>query len=148
MFGPGDPSWVGVIAQRMAQHRAWFGVDDGLPRQWAHVDDVARGLRLAAERGQRNAAYFLAGEQATIPHWFGHAHRASGLPSPTIWIPYAALNALVHLIRRLFPRWVARVPFLPAPTPNALTTRAERELGWRAQPLGEALRDLGQWGNV
>lgn len=134
LFGPRDPSLVGALVRRL-QRSSVPGFTDGDARQWLAVEDAAQALRLVAERGTVGETYFFAGPAAlTVPQLFNTAPLT--LRRPWLWLPSVLLTLPVELVRRLMPRWVARVPFWPPPTPLLQTTKAQT-LGWQARPVAE-----------
>jgi dihydroflavonol-4-reductase len=161
VIGPGDHSAFGWFARLYVR---------GLlpPIIWApegaftfgHVDDVAEGLALAAEKGRAGQTYYLAGREPTtlrklMPVWKA---AVGGLP-PFIWLPRplaAAQGALAEPVLRLLglpafiSREVVRASFVSFQYSSA---RAERDLGWQPRTAGQtwidtlrAERDLARRG--
>jgi dihydroflavonol-4-reductase len=116
------------------------------------VRDVVTGAFAAEERGRRGERYLLPGHYASFPELAALMQKASGRRAP----------------RLVTPLWLARVgaPFLGAwckvtggrplytsesldilgrSHPNIRGDKAVRELGYRARPLEETVRDTWDW---
>jgi dihydroflavonol-4-reductase len=87
--GPLDlkPTPTGRIIVDFLNRRMPAYVDTGL--NLVDVADVARGHLLAAERGRIGEKYILGGENLTLKELLARLARLSGLPAPTVRIPYA-----------------------------------------------------------
>jgi dihydroflavonol-4-reductase len=91
---------VDFLNQRMPAY-----VETGL--NIVDVEDVARGHLLAAERGRIGEKYILGGENLTLKEFLGRLAAISGMPAPTVRIPYAV--ALGYAIgAEAFARTVSR----------------------------------------
>jgi dihydroflavonol-4-reductase len=113
--------------------------------------DVARGLVLAAENGIRGETYIIRGERVSMPTLLQLVRQSSGHRGPDIIAPFrlALLGAaLATLHSRL---WKTRVGFtryaLETLVSNSVVSgeKARRELGYRARPLRETVRDTVLW---
>ena len=145
VYGPGDTAQTGaLIAQVVAGKRPLAPAAGGVC--WAHVDDVARGHVLAMERGEPGQSYMLAGPRATLADGLAQVARIAGTKGPVV-LPERMVRAAATLMTGIG-RVVPLPPDLAGETMRAgLATyygspeRAERELGWRARPLDEGLRE-------
>lgn len=122
-----------------------FGARAGITM--AHVDDIADGHILAAERGKIGQSYILAGPSVTWKQAAEMWQSLTGIPAPKIWMPgwMIALNvSSIDLMERLG----LRLPFAA----EALATlveytfwgkadKAKLELGWTSRPLLETFRE-------
>ncbi len=145
VYGPGDTAQTGAfIAQVVAGKRPM--VPDAGGVCWAHVDDVAQGHVLAMDRGEPGRSYMLAGPRATLADGLRRVAAIAGTKGPVV-LPERAVRAAAALTGAL----ERRVP-LPAgyagetmraglATYYGSPARAERELGWRARPLDQGLRE-------
>jgi dihydroflavonol-4-reductase len=137
-IGPGDHSDWGFFQRLFA--RGIFpatGWARAARHALTHVDDVAEGIALAAERGRIGETYLLAGEIATVEQvmriWARHP---GGLPA-AIWLPpglAAALGAAVGPAMRVvgLPAHFSRETVAGLLTNYAYSgAKAERELGAR-----------------
>lgn len=91
---PGDHSPFGVLARLFVRRRL-------PPFTWApegaftfgHVEDVAEGILLAAEKGRAGETYFVAGTQLTNAELMRVWGEATGMKPPFIWLPRALAMA-------------------------------------------------------
>jgi nucleoside-diphosphate-sugar epimerase len=145
VYGPGDTAQTGAfIAQVVAGKRPMVPDAGGLC--WAHVDDIADGHLLAMERGEPGRSYMLAGPRATLADGLTRVARIAGTKGPMVLPERVVRTAAkaVGLVGRV-------VPLPPGYAPETFRAglatyygspaRAERELGWRARPLDEGLRE-------
>ena len=113
---------------------------------WAHVEDVARGHVLAMERGEPGRSYMLAGPRVTLADGLIRVARIAGTKGPVV-LPErivrlgARVTGLVGRVVPLPPDYAAETMRAGLATYYGSPARAERELGWRARPLDEGLRE-------
>ena len=150
-IGPRDvkPTPTGRIVVEAACGRMPAFVDSGL--NLVHVDDVAEGHILAAEKGRIGERYVLGGEDVSLAAMLGEISRIVGRKPPRVRLPVAPLFPLA-VAAELVGRITGREPFL---TMDALrmsrhhmfysSAKAERELGYRARPYAQALEDAIRW---
>jgi len=120
---------AGVVRRRVRGYLAHTGLNV------VDVRDVAAGHLLALERGVPGRRYLLGGENVPLEELFARIAALAGVPAPGLRVPYTAARALaaVGLLNRNEVR-LARLPMYFD------STRAERELGYRARPVGQALQ--------
>jgi len=116
-----------------------------------YVGDVAAGHLLACERGRIGERYILGGENLTLQQIFGKLEEVTGVPAPTLRIPYAVAYAAGVASTG----WAAVTGKEPrAPLDGVRMARkkmwvrhdkAARELGYTARPAVEALRRAADW---
>lgn len=150
-IGPRDvkPTPTGRIIVEAANGGMPAYVDSGL--NLVHVDDVAMGHLLAAEKGRIGERYILGGQDATLAEMLAEIARILGRKPPKLELPRAPLYPLAWLAER----WAdvtGREPFLTLDSLRMArhkmfysSAKAERELGYRARPYAEALRDAIDW---
>lgn len=150
-IGPRDvrPTPTGRIVVEAANGRMPAFVDGGL--NLVHVDDVAAGHLLAAERGRIGERYILGGQDVTLEAMLVEIARLTGRRAPSVRLPVAPLYPLA-LIAELGARLTKREPFL---TRDALrmsrhamyysSAKATCELGYAARPFEQALADAIDW---
>ena len=150
-IGPRDvrPTPTGRIVVEAANGKMPAFVDGGL--NLVHVDDVAHGHILAAERGRIGERYILGGQDVTISDMLAAIARISGRKAPTIRLPLAPLFPLAFANEQ-WARLTGREPFL---TMDSLrmsrhamyysSAKATRDLGYAARPYEEALADAIGW---
>lgn len=147
VYGPGDTSMVRRTLQDFLQRKLPVA-PRGLSLCWGHVDDVVEGHMLAMERGKAGESYIIGGPAHEMTEVLAMVSRISGVPAPRIGISPPVLKALAAaagMVERLFPlperyssemlRVNAGVTYLGS------SAKAERELGFRARPLEEGMRE-------
>jgi dihydroflavonol-4-reductase len=151
-IGPRDirPTPTGRIIVAAARGRLPVFVDTGL--NVAHVDDVAAGHLLAYERGRVAERYILGGENLTLAEILGAVAGLTGRRAPRRRIPWPIAMGVACLSET-----AARVGMVrePMATRDAVrmsrkrmyfsVDRARRELGYRARPANDAIRDAVDW---
>ncbi len=147
IYGPGDTSGVRTTFIQFLQRKLPV-----VPKQtaysWGHVDDIARGHRLAMERGQIGRNYFVCGPSHTLEYAIDLASEITGVPAPRIRVApgiLRGLSALTSLVDPILPlpsaytseglRVVGGVTYLGD---NA---RARTELGCEFRTLREGLTE-------
>lgn len=150
-IGPRDikPTPTGRIVVEAAMGRMPAYVDTGL--NVVHVDDVAEGHLLALAKGVVGERYILGGDNLSLADILAYVARNAGRPPPALRLPRLPLFPLA-----LAAEWRARLlggePML---TVDGLkmarhrmwfsSAKAERVLGYRHRPAGEALNDAIAW---
>ena len=149
--GPRDikPTPTGRIIVEAACGRIPGFVDTGL--NLVHVDDVAAGHVAALARGNVGERYILGGENVLLADMLGDIARLVGRRPPRLKLPRAPLYPIA-LAAEIIATMTRREPFL---TLDGLrmsrqrmfftSAKAERELGYRARPYTEGLRDAVDW---
>jgi dihydroflavonol-4-reductase len=150
-IGPRDvkPTPTGRMIVEAATGRIPAFVDTGL--NLVHVDDVAEGHLLALERGRIGENYVLGGQDASLREMLAAIAAMRGRSAPWMRLPRGPLYPLAY-IAEAHARVTNREPFL---TVDALrmskyrmffsSAKAERELGYKARPYAEGLRDALSW---
>jgi dihydroflavonol-4-reductase len=150
-IGPRDirPTPTGRIIVEAASGRMPGFIDTGL--NLVHVDDVAAGHVAALRQGRIGERYILGGQNVSLAEMLGDIARLVGRSPPKLRIPRGLLFPLA-LVAEAAAQVTGREPFT---TLNGLrmakyrmyftSAKAERELGYRARPYGEALADAVDW---
>lgn len=111
------------------------------------VEDVARGLILADERGQVGERYILGNRNFTTTRLFADLGRLSGIEPPAVKLPLQVAMGLAAAGRRIGGQ------ALPSPVEVRATSlnwsfvnrKARRELGWRPSPHEDCLEETVEW---
>ncbi len=150
VYGPGDHSVLALFLRAFLRGRLPLvvGADSGMTL--AHVEDIAEGHILAAERG-RPGKYILAGPCLTYREMLSRIAQIAHRPPPLFissW-PIPALIQLARLANRFHPlpptlhpetlQGMNRVTFF------VTSARAQRELGWQSRPLDLGLAETVAW---
>lgn len=133
--GEGDtvPTPTGAMVRGVASGRFRASLR-GAGLNLVDVRDVARGHVLALENGRAGERYLLGGVDVTLAEAFALIARAAGRRPPRLQLPYGAAVLLARL--GIANKQEVALARLPAWFSSA---KAERELGYRASPLGPAL---------
>jgi dihydroflavonol-4-reductase len=115
------------------------------------VRDVARGLILAAEKGQSGRHYIFSGAQVQVPELMKELERNIGYPAPTYEIPPTIARA-AGVLASVYYRLIRRKPVFTAYSIDVLrsnsqvsSTRARKELGFTTRPWQDSIRDQVEW---
>ena len=108
---------------------------------YVHVDDVAEGFILAAEKGRVGESYIITGPAASIGEMVDFWARLTGKRPPTFHVPAGFVRPLIPIVKSIG-EWID-LPLLVKPETLALmgrsylaqSTKAEEELGWRSRPV-------------
>jgi len=125
-------------------------VDTGL--NLVDVTECARGHVTALEKGRTGQRYILGGENLTLKQILDKLASITGLPSPKVRVPYLVALATGVVDEAVTGRMLGREP---RATIDAVrmgrkkmfvsSSKAERELGWKAGPVDGALRRAVGW---
>lgn len=115
------------------------------------VRDVAKGLILAAERGQPGRHYILSGAQVQVPELMRQLELNTGYPAPSYEIP-ARIARAAGVLASVYYRLVRRQPVFTAYSIDVLKSnsqvnsgRAREELGFTTRTWRESIRDHVEW---
>jgi len=150
--GPRDikPTPTGRMIVDAAAGRMPAYVDTGL--NVVHVDDVAAGHLLALEKGVVGERYILGGENLTLREILGLVATITDRPAPRLRLPHALVETMAYGAEgfaRLFKTGEPVVTIDAARMARKrmffTSARAEAELGYRARPAIEAIKDAIAW---
>jgi dihydroflavonol-4-reductase len=116
------------------------------------VKECARGHIAALEKGKSSERYILGGENLTLKQILDKLGAITGLPSPSIKLPYFFAFATGVVDEMITGRLLGGDPRATIDTVRmgkkmmfASSTKAERELGWKIVPVEDALRRAVDW---
>ncbi len=150
-IGPRDvkPTPTGRIIVEAASGKMPAFVETGM--NLVHVDDVAAGHLLALENGVIGERYILGGQDVSLGQMLADIAAIVGRKPPTIAIPRAPLFPLAWVNEQIA-RVTGKEPFLTidslkmaAHNMYFTSAKAEAQLGYRARPYVEALKDAIAW---
>lgn len=144
------PTPTGRIVRDFLERKFPAYVDTGL--NLVDVGECARGHVAALERGRSGERYILGGENLTLKEILDKLAEITGLPSPTLRLPYW-LAFLTGVVDEVFTGWIrGREPRASIDAVRmgrkkmfVSSTKAERELGWKIVPVDDALRRAVNW---
>ncbi|GAB4536554.1 MAG: NAD-dependent epimerase/dehydratase family protein [Anaerolineales bacterium] len=147
VYGPGDTSVIGETLMLFLQGKLPILPGPETTLTYAHVDDIAEGHLLAAEKGKIGQRYILAGEARSMDEIFRMWSNLSGQQMPRLAIPAGLLRPIAPLMGLL-------ETFAPLPaafseealrslgaTYIARSDKARAELGWQPRPLHEGMAE-------
>ncbi len=144
------PTPTGRIVVDFLKRKFPAYVDTGL--NLVDVKECARGHIAALEKGRPGERYILGGENLTLKQILDKLAAITGLPSPTIRVPYIVALATGVVDELVTGRLLGREP---RATIDAVrmgrkkmfitSAKSERELGWKVVPVDDALRRAVAW---
>ncbi|PYX32300.1 MAG: dihydroflavonol 4-reductase [Acidobacteria bacterium] len=144
------PTPTGRIVVDFLKRKFPAYVDTGL--NLVDVAECARGHVAALEKGRSGERYILGGENLTLKQILDKLAKITGLPSPTIKLPYVFAFAAGVVDEAITGRILRREPRATVDTVRmgkkkmfASSGKAERELGWKIVPVDEALTRAVKW---
>jgi len=113
----------------------------------AHVDDIARGIVLALEKGKKGERYILGGDNLTIAQMSKVVRKLAGKSDFVLTIPNHIIVAACFVLAKLG---------LKTPIPMDVldyavlywfvdSSKAKRELGYEWRPAQQTFQDVVQW---
>lgn len=146
VFGRGDVNRSSTdIVRRFLRRDIPAYVDGAL--NIVDVEDVARGLVLADERGEPGERYLLGNRNFTWDRLFADLARLSGVEPPAVKLPVAAALALAEVLQRLPGRPLLTVDEVRLASHwwTVRSNKARRELGWTPSHHEDTLQATIDW---
>jgi dihydroflavonol-4-reductase len=116
------------------------------------VSEVARAHVLALNKGKPGRRYILGGENLTLKQILDKMSAITGIPSPTVKIPFAVAatyaffeELITGKIRGKEPRATLEEVRMGQKKMYASSARAQQELGFRILPVYPAMRAAIEW---
>jgi dihydroflavonol-4-reductase len=151
-IGPHDskPTPTGRIFVDFLNGRFPAYMDTGL--NLVDVAEVARAHVSALTKGQSGHRYILGGENLTLKQILDKMAAITGLPSPTVEIPFAVAATYAFFeewitgrIRKREPRATLEEVRMGRKKMYASSAHAQQELGFRILPVNPAMRAAIEW---
>ena len=149
--GPRDikPTPTGRMIINAATGRMPAYVDTGL--NVVHVDDVAEGHLLVFSKGKVGERYILGGHNMTLGEILIGIAAEVGRKPPRVKLPHGVVLPIAY-VSEIWARLTGGEPFATVDGVRMAkkkmffsSAKAESELGYRARPAVEALRDALAW---
>ena len=144
------PTPTGRIVVDFLKRKFPAYVDTGL--NLVDVKECARGHIAALEKGRSGERYILGGDNLTLKQILDKLAAITGLPSPTVRVPYVLALAtgvvdeiVTGRIRGREPRATIDAVRMGRKKMFVSSAKAERELGWKIAPVDGALRRAAEW---
>lgn len=150
VYGPGDTSFA---ADMMRLFYRGLPVVPGpeLTVTYAHVEDVAEGHILAAEKGKIGESYILAGPAIPLGEMVDFWAHLTGKQAPSLRIPSSLLRPFAPVMGAL----ETMIPLPPTFSREAVASlgatyiarsdKARAELGWQTRPLQTGMLETFEW---
>jgi dihydroflavonol-4-reductase len=151
-IGPNDrkPTPTGRIFVDFLNGKFPAYMDTGL--NLVDVLEVARAHVAALTQGQPGRRYILGGENLTLKQILDKMSAITGIPSPTVRIPFAIAAAYAFFEQLITGRILGREPRATLEEVRmgrkkmyASSARAQQELGYRVMPVYPAMRAAIEW---
>jgi dihydroflavonol-4-reductase len=150
VYGPGDTS---SIADMMRLFYRGLPILPGpeTTLTYAHVEDIAEGHVLAAEKGQIGESYILAGPAIPLGEMFEFWGYLTGKRPPQLYAPAslvrptASLMGVVASVIPLPPVFSQEATEILGTTYMARSDKARAELGWQTRPLQTGMLETFAW---
>ncbi len=151
MVGPGDsgPTGIGQMIIDFTQKKLPGLLDGGF--SLVDARDVAQAMLTAVEQGQSGERYLVGGNYADFETIAKTLEKVSGVPAPTLKIPYAVSLAMAFGVET-FSKITKRPALITLDAARTIhvkgkidSGKAKRELGASFRPLEESLFDSVEW---
>jgi dihydroflavonol-4-reductase len=150
-IGPYDikPTPTGKMVVDFLNGRIPSYIDTGL--NIVHVEDVALGHWLAAQKGRIGERYILGGENLTLKQVLDMLASVTGLPAPRFKTPYAiayafgAVDTAIATMRGTTPLAPLDAIKMAKHYMWFSSEKAKKELGFSPRPARQALKDAAEW---
>lgn len=150
VYGPGDHSY---LTEMMYLFYKGFPILPGPETTitFAHVEDVAEGTILAAEKGEIGESYILAGPAVPFGEMFDFWAYLTGRQAPSIRIPANMVRPsapLAGVLSSLLPLpsvFSAEAANAVGATYMARADKARAVLGWKPRPLQAGMQETLDW---
>ena len=144
------PTPTGRICVDFLNGRFPAYVDTGL--NLVDVGEVAKTHAAALETGTPGRRYILGGENLTLKQILDKMSAITGIPSPTVKIPFAVAATYAFFeenitgrLRKKEPRATLEEVRMGRKKMYASSARAQQELGFRVAPVYPAMRAAIEW---
>ncbi|MBK7177866.1 MAG: NAD-dependent epimerase/dehydratase family protein [Chloroflexi bacterium] len=150
VYGPGDTSLIGTMMKMFYQGLPALPGPD-LMLTFAHVDDIAEGHILAAEKGKIGESYVLAGPAIPLGEMVDFWAHLTNKPAPLLRIPsqfvkpFSPLVGAVGNVVPLPPAFSREAINLLGATYIARADKARAQLGWETRPLQIGMQETFNW---
>lgn len=146
VYGPNDHSEIGNMMEQASSGKLKLKMFPETGFMLAHVEDIARGIVLAHDKGRVGESYVLSGEQSTMGKLVDTAANLSGRKPPRATMPAALLKLTAPLgpvvgpAMGFPPNLRELIKVSDGVTYWASDAKARRELGFEPRDLQTGLR--------
>ena len=150
VYGPGDTSSIGSLMREFYRGMPMLP-GPNMTLTYAHVEDIAEGHLLAAEKGKLGESYILAGPAIPLGEMVDFWGHLTGKATPLLRVPASFVQPFAPLVGVLsqtlpLPETYSEdaVNILDA-TYIARADKARAELGWQTRPLQTGMLETFTW---
>jgi dihydroflavonol-4-reductase len=146
-YGPGDPSLIGDLMRLYYSGRLQAVPAPDFTTSYVHVDDIAEGHIIAAEKGELGESYILTGPAVPLGEIVDFWSQLTGKPAPVLGIPsgyllpFAPFMGWLNKTFKLPPLFSREAVELLGMRYTASPEKARSELGWRTRSLQEGMSE-------
>ncbi|MGB3716685.1 MAG: NAD-dependent epimerase/dehydratase family protein [Candidatus Promineifilaceae bacterium] len=146
-YGPGDPSLIGDLMRLFYSGRLPAAPAVDFTTSYVHVEDIAEGHIVAAEKGVIGESYILTGPAVPLGEIVDFWSQLTGKPAPVLRIPsgyllpFAPLMGWLNKTFRLPPLFSREAVELLGMNYTASPEKARSQLGWRTRSLQEGMSE-------
>jgi len=151
VYGPADHSNLGLLMEDFWRGSLPAVYGPEFVHTYAHVEDVAEGHILAAEKGRTGESYIISGPAVPLGEIVDFWSMITGKPGPRIAIPARLMRPLAPVIGFLgetlpLPAMYSREAAAAlSATYMVRSDKARTELGWRPRSLQEGMSETFRW---
>ena len=150
VYGAGDSSEIATM-MRMFYRGMPIIMGSDTVFSYAHVDDVAEGHILAAEKGKIGESYLLTGPSVPLGEMIDFWAYLLGRSRPALRVqgkfiqPFAPVASAIESVVPLPPFYSGETAAMAGTTYIARADKAKRELGWETRPLQSGMLETFEW---
>lgn len=150
VYGPGDSSEIANI-MRMFYRGMPVVLGSDTVFSYAHVEDVAEGHILAAEKGTIGESYILAGPSVPLGEMIDFWAYLLGRSRALVRVqgkfiqPFAPVASAIESVLPLPPFFSSETAAMAGTTYIARSDKAKTELGWKTRPLQSGMLATFEW---
>ena len=150
VYGPGDSSEIANLMRMFYRGMpVVLGADTVF--SYVHVDDVAEGHILAAEKGKIGESYLLTGPSVPLGEMVDFWAYLLGRSRPAVRVsgkfiqPFAPIASAVESVVPLPSFYSGETAAMAGTTFIGRSDKAKRELGWETRPLQSGMLETFEW---
>jgi len=146
-YGPGDPSLIGDLMRLFYAGRLPAVPAPDFTTSYVHVEDIAEGHIVAAEKGVIGESYILTGPSVPLGEIIDFWSQLTGKPAPVLRIPSGALLPFAPLMGwlnktfNLPPLFSREAVDMLGMKYTASPEKARSQLNWRTRSLQEGMSE-------
>jgi len=150
-YGPGDPSLIGDLMRLFYAGNLPAVPAPDFTTSYVHVEDIAEGHIIAAEKGVIGESYILTGPAVPLGEIVDFWSQLTGKPAPVIGIPsgyllpFAPVMGWLNKTFSLPPLFSREAVELLGMNYTASPEKARAQLGWRTRSMQEGMSETFEY---